>query len=76
MFCKEHPVLAQYERLSTQCSKAQGYAGEQHRKQLRETAVAIMTNKELVSSLQKNLPKIAKAIHERANRLKEQGHSL
>lgn len=56
MLCKEHPVLAQYERLNAQSAKMQGYAGEQHRKQLRETAAAIMTNKELVGSLQKNLP--------------------
>lgn len=76
MLCKEHPVLAQYERLNAQSAKTQGYVGEQHRKQLRETAAVIITNKELVSSLQKNLPKIAKAIYERANLSKEQGHSL
>lgn len=74
--CKEHPVLAQYERLRTQSAKTQGYVGEQHRKQLRETAVAIMTNKELVSSLQKTLPKIVKSIHERAVSLRDLGHSL
>ncbi len=76
MLCKEHPVLAQYERLNAQSAKTQGYAGEPHCKPLRETATAIMTNTELVNSLQKNLPKISKAIHERAVFVKEQGHSL
>lgn len=74
--CNEHPVLAQYERLNAQSAKTPGYAGEQHRKQLHETAVVIMANKELVSSLQKALPKVAKAIHERAVLVKEQGRSL
>lgn len=74
--CNEHPVLAQYERLNAQSAKTQGYAGEQHRKQLYETALVIMANKELVSSLQKALPKVAKAIHERAVLVKEQGRSL
>lgn len=74
--CNDHPVLAQYERLIAQSAKSQGYAGEQHRKQLHETAVVIMANNELVSSLQKVLPKVAKAIHERAVPVKEQERSL
>lgn len=62
MLCKEYPVLAQYEPLNTQSTKTQGYLGEQRRKQPCETAAVIMTNKELMNSLQKTLPKVAKAI--------------
>lgn len=74
--CKNHPILAQYEQLNVQCTKQQGHKGQQYHQNLQKLAITITANKELMNTLQKTLPKVAKTIQERALHQREQGRSL
>ena len=75
VLCKKYPELIQYEQLSIQNSKTAGLIGEQHRQKLQTAAAAIMINKDLMSTLQRTLPAVAKTIQQRAA-LQQQERSL
>jgi hypothetical protein len=53
-------------------SKTIGLIGEQHRQKLEAVAAAIMINKDLMSTLQRTLPTIAKTIQQRAVPLQQE----
>ncbi len=62
---KEHPVLAEYEKLMQQRSRVTGYKGEQLNKSLHVVAKAITDNKMLMSTLKRDFPKMALNVQER-----------
>lgn len=61
-----HPLLVQYEQLTQQHAKATGHKNQQLNHSLRTVAVAITSNKALMSSLKQELPKMAQKIQIRA----------
>ncbi|WP_255411073.1 hypothetical protein [Legionella sp. km772] len=75
VLCKKYPELIQYEQLSMKNNKTAGLIGEQHRQKLQTAAAAIMINKDLMSTLQRSLPAVAKTIQQRAA-LQQQERSL
>lgn len=59
--CIEHPILVQYERLNAQRAK-NGYIVEQHRQKMHTVVTSMISNKELMGTIQRALPEVAKAI--------------
>ncbi len=70
---QEHPILAEYEKLTQQRAKVLGYKGEQLDKSIQVVAQAITGNKVLMHALKQDLPKIAIKVQERAQYQHEQG---
>jgi hypothetical protein len=60
--CKDHPVLAEYEKLVQQFAKTQGYRRENLQKTIQNVVMRITNDSSLPSELQRSLPKLAKNI--------------
>lgn len=61
----EYPILAEYEKISKEIKLAQGYVHEQLEKRLLSLAKEIVSDKQLKSLLQQDIPKLYKNIIKR-----------
>lgn len=57
--CKDQPVLAEYEKLTQQSVRMQGYHNEQYQKAIQTMAVRIASNSGLLNQLKQEFPKVA-----------------
>jgi ATP-dependent exoDNAse (exonuclease V) alpha subunit len=73
---KEYPILKQYEHHSKERRKVSGFAREQIDKQLLSLAKEMATNKQLIATLQQELPQLALDIKQRIQHAQNHNRSI